>query len=59
MQLTVHRAEWVLGDRGEGFAIGELFAEWLALEEPAAGTWPPETVRGLSGVARPLPRWPG
>lgn len=51
-RLTVWCAEWVLGDRGRGFAVGDAFSERLMLE---TGDWAVECRQPLSGVVSAVP----
>jgi hypothetical protein len=58
MQLKVHCAEWILGDRGHGFAVGDPFAEWLVLSEEHQA-WPAECLTSFEALVTPLPAWEG
>lgn len=57
MRLRVHCAEWVLGDRGYGVAVGDSFSEWLVLHGDEG--WPVELLATYEAFVTPLPKWEG
>lgn len=59
MILTLRVPTWELEENGRVLSVGDEFSSWLTFQEADRASALAEDVQVISGVARPLPSWPG